>query len=142
MRQLSFEVGPEIQPFSSSCGRVASPVRGSLTEVIVSEGSALQPFQLLPALALCNANKRWLMWLSPNQAMNKQWLVNAGLEKSPVLHMTTDSRTQFDLCNKIISAANSHLIVEWQGILTRETRTELRMIAEQNGTHLFLIRAD
>ena len=121
---------------------MASPARGSLTEVIVSEGSALQPFQLLPALALCNANERWLMWLSPNQAMNKQWLVNAGLEKSPVLHMTTDSRNQFDLCSKIISAAKSHLIVEWQGILTRETRTELRMIAEQNGTHLFLIRAD
>ena len=42
---------------------------GSMSEVIVSDGSAIQPHLLLPMLAHCNSHKRWLMWFSPNQSM-------------------------------------------------------------------------
>jgi len=143
MRQLSFEVCPEAAPLSSApAGSAMVQPRGSMTEVIVSEGSALQPFQLLPALALCNDHQRWLMWLSPNQAMNKQWLVKAGLGDSPVLHMSTHASNQFDLCVKALRSGKSHLIVEWNGALSTSIRLALRQMAENNGSHLFLVRGE
>ncbi len=141
MRQLSFEVCPEAAPLSS-----AAPVRnvpkGSMTEVIVSEGSALQPFQLLPVLALCSDQKRWLMWLSPSQNLNKQWLAKAGISDSPVLHLNTQVATQFDLCIKALRSGKSHLIVEWSGELAADTRQLLRRVAEENGSHLFIVRGE
>lgn len=144
MRQLSFEINPAALPLSSSIQRNTeiSTAKGSMTEVIVGEGSALQPFQLLPILAHCNDHQRWLMWLSPSQAMNKRWLVNAGLQSSPVLHMSIDIETQQELCVKALISAKSHLIVEWTGKISKEKRSQLRAIAEQNGTHLFLIRGE
>ena len=61
MRQLSFEISPTAPPLSSSVREqiehsarsngLSSTSKGSLTEVIVGEGSALQPCQLLPILA-------------------------------------------------------------------------------------------
>tara|TARA_Y100000296_G_C5166028_1_gene254628 strand:- start:8 stop:439 length:432 start_codon:yes stop_codon:yes gene_type:complete len=143
MRQLSFEVCPQAVPLSSAQNAAeGSAIKGSMTEIIVSEGSALQPFQLLPALALCNDQQRWLMWLSPNQAMNKQWLTRAGLDNSPVLHMNINAQNQLSLCLKALSAARSHLIVEWSGCLTRQERAALRTCAEQNGTYLFIVRGE
>ena len=152
MRQLSFEISPTAPPLSSSVREqiehsargngLSSTSKGSLTEVIVGEGSALQPCQLLPILVHGNDHQRWLMWLSPSQAMNKRWLVNAGLQSSPVLHVSIDTDTQQELCAKALISAKSHLIIEWTGSLDKETRAQLRAIAEQNGTHLFLIRCE
>ena len=143
MRQLSFEVCPQAVPLSSAQNAAeGSAIKGSMTEIIVSEGSALQPFQLLPALALCNDQQRWIMWLSPNQAMNKQWLTRAGLDNSPVLHMNINAQNQLSLCLKALSAARSHLIVEWSGCLTTQERAALRTCAEQNGTYLFIVRGE
>lgn len=148
MRQLSFEISPTALPLSSSIRHTTkstskhSMAKGSITEVIVGEGSALQPFQLLPILAHCNDHQRWLMWLSPSQAMNKRWLINTGLQSSPVLHMGIDIDTQQELCVKALISAKSHLIVEWTGKIDKKMRMQLRTIAEQNGTHLFLIRGE
>lgn len=143
MRQLSFEMCSHAIPLNSAEKSADDKIAtGGMTEIIVSEGSALQPFQLLPALALCNDQQRWLMWLSPNQAMNKQWLTRAGLNNSPVLHMNINAKNQFSLCLKALSAARSHLIVEWSGFLTEQERAVLRTCAEQNGTYLFIVRGE
>ena len=141
MRQLSFEVCPEAAPLSSAAP-VRSVSKGSMTEVIVSEGSALQPFQLLPVLALCSDQQRWLMWLSPSQNLNKEWLAKAGMSDSPVLHLNTQPSTQVNLCIKALSSGKSHLIIEWSGELAPDTRQLFRRVAEENGSHLFVVRGE
>lgn len=115
---------------------------GSLTEVIVSDEGAIQPMHLLPMLAQCNAQKRWLMWLSPNRPMNKHWLESMGLASSPVIHLDLCSDTQFVLCSRALSAGNSHLIVEWQGPLSAGERQHLRQLARSSGSHVVLIQRD
>ncbi len=120
----------------------SSAQTGSMSEVIVSGGSAVQPHMLLPMLAHCNSHKRWLMWISPNQSMNKDWLVRIGLQDSPVLHLATTSTNQHELCVRALNSAKSHLIVEWIGYLSRSTRQQLRILAESKGTHLILVRHD
>lgn len=114
--------------------------RGSLTEMIVSDDSAIQPQQLLPLLARCNAEPRWLMWLSANQRMNKHWLASLGLQKSPVIHIDLCRDTQLTLTSRILNAGNSHLIVEWQGDLSGTERTSLQRLASQTGSHVILIQ--
>ncbi|MDF1762946.1 MAG: SulA-like leucine-rich domain-containing protein [Oleibacter sp.] len=150
MRQLTFEAMPNNLPLSSGSPlglmrpkeQAPSALRGSLTEVIVGESGALQPLQLLPALAQCSAKKRWLMWLSPSQMMSKQWLISAGLKDSPVLHVAINESTQVTLACRAIASANSHLIIEWLGDLSRETRQKMRDLASNNGTHVILVRGE
>src|SRR5690554_6108931 len=96
---------------------------GSLTEMILSENSTIHPVQMLPLLAQCDTNTRWLMWLSPDRVINKKWLTKMGLEKAPIIHLDTCVDTQKTLCSKILNAANSHMIIEWQGKLSAKTET-------------------
>ena len=114
--------------------------KGSLTEMIVSDESAIQPQQLLPLLVRCDSEPRWLMWLSANQRMNKQWLASLGLEKSPVIHIDLCHDTQLSLACRILQAGNSHLIIEWQGELNTEQRQTIQALATETGSHVILIQ--
>jgi cell division inhibitor SulA len=114
---------------------------GSLTEVIVAAAGAIQPLHLLPMLAQCNAQQRWLMWLSPHRRrMNKHWLESMNLQQAPVLHLDLSPDTQLALCCKILESGNSHMIVEWQGSLTSAEREQIRLSARTSGSHLVLIQ--
>lgn len=111
---------------------------GSLTEMILSENSTIHPVQMLPLLAQCDTNTRWLMWLSPDRVINKKWLTKMGLEKAPIIHLDTCVDTQKTLCSKILNAANSHMIIEWQGKLSAKDRNLLQQEATKSGTHIIL----
>lgn len=139
MRQLSFAMEPGLALSSAAPVRPATG-RGSLTEMIVSEDSAVQPMHLLPLLAQCDAHQRWLMWLSPLRVLNKQWLESLGLGQSPVIHLDLCEDTQMALCSRVLSAGNSHLIVEWQGELSSSNRQQLRQLASHSGSHVILIQ--
>lgn len=140
MRQLSLSMNESGLAFSASVSAKPARQRGSLTEVIVGEDSAVQPMQLLPLLAQCSAHKRWLMWLSPQRTLNKQWLEGMGLSQSPVIHVDLCCDTQMVLCTRVLQAANSHMIVEWQGEITRQERQALRQQASDSGSHVILIQ--
>lgn len=140
MRQLSLGMSEPGLSLSSAAPVSAAHGRGSLTEMIVSEGSAIQPVQLLPLLAQCDAHKRWLMWLSPQRILNKQWLESMGLGKSPVVHLDLCTDTQLALCTKVLAAANSHMIIEWQGEVSPCERQQIRHQALTSGSHVILIQ--
>lgn len=151
MRQLSFEIEQPAMSASTSItpslghmvehAKLGHASSGSLTEVIVSEGGAIQPFQLLPMLAHCNSHQRWLMWLSPNLSMNKHWLKSVGLSDSPVVHLDSNCESQLTLCQRILQAKTSHLIIEWCGDLSSEDRAEIRSLAISSGSHVVLTRS-
>ena len=122
--------------------RPAGQPSGSLTEVIVSEEGAIQPLQLLPMLAQCSSAERWLMWLSPHRPMNKHWLASIGLSQAPVVHLDLCNDTQLALCSKVLIAANSHMIVEWQGRLSSSERQQLRRLAKSSGSHVVIIQRE
>jgi cell division inhibitor SulA len=151
MRQLSFAIEqPAMSARTSTTPSLGGMVErtqlghknnGSLTEVIVSEGGAIQPFQLLPMLAHCNAHQRWLMWLSPNLSMNKHWLKSVGLSDSPVVHLDSNYESQLRLCQRILQAKTSHLIIEWCGDLSSDERAEIRHLAISSGSHVVLTQS-
>jgi len=142
MRQLSLHVDDQpALPLSSGMSpkQRSAAGKGSLTEIITCEDSAIQPMQLLPMLAQCDSSNRWLMWLSPNRTLNKQWLESIGLQKAPVVHIDLCCDTQNRLCERILGSGNSHLIIEWQGTLNKSERDKLRKLAGDSGSHVVLI---
>ena len=145
MRQLTLGMEPlgmEQGGLSLSSRSLKQPQvsTGSLTEMILSEGSAIQPMHLLPLLAQCSAQQRWLMWLSPEMPMNKHYLDSLGLQNSPVIHLDVCEHSQQALVEKALQAANSHLIIEWQGPLTEPQRQKIEQQAHLSGSHVVLIQ--
>ena len=144
MRQLTFEMENNHLSFSnapsSSWSNTPAHTDGSMTEVIVSNSGAVQPAHLLPMLMQCSAEQRWLMWLSPHQTINKQWLEGMGLASAPVVYLDLCADTQLTLCLRVLASRNSHMIVEWQGELNHNERQQLEHAAVTSGTHLVLIQ--
>ncbi|GGY33051.1 hypothetical protein GCM10011297_02500 [Bacterioplanes sanyensis] len=116
------------------------PASGSLTEMILSDGSAINPMQLLPLLSQCNHGQRWLLWLSPHPKMNKQWLQSLGLHQAAVIQLDCHLDNQFARCLRAIDAGNSHLLIEWQGPLSVLQRQQLEDSARSSQTEVVLIR--
>lgn len=147
MQQLALDVPAQtVQPVLQAVATTQFSVEktetdvgtGSLTEMILSENSTIHPVQMLPLLAQCDNQTRWLMWLSPQRVINKKWLTKMGLEKAPIVHLDTCVDTQKSLCSKILAAANSHMIIEWQGKLSAKDRNLLQQEAILSGTHIIL----
>ncbi len=147
MQQLALDVAAQaIKPVLRAVGTTPLFIEtaeegtgsGSLTEMILSENSTIHPVQMLPLLAQCDTNTRWLMWLSPDRVINKEWLIKMGLEKAPIIHLDTCVDTQKTLCSRILNAANSHMIIEWQGKLSTKDRNLLQQEATKSGTHIIL----
>ncbi|ASP40271.1 hypothetical protein CHH28_17015 [Bacterioplanes sanyensis] len=133
MQQLSLSITP-----SHSMQRRA--MAGSVTEMIIREGSAITPMQLLPLLFQCNQGQRWLLWLSPHAKMNKRWLQSLGLDQAPVVQLDSQAHNQMQLCLQAIEAGNSHLLVEWHGPLSSAQRQQLEHCARHSATEVVVIQ--
>ncbi|MFL0806915.1 MAG: hypothetical protein K6L60_06470 [Oceanobacter sp.] len=120
----------------------AATVKGCLTEIVISDGSAIQPLQLLSILAQCNANQRWLTWLSPNRKINKRWLKSVGLQHTPVIHIDLCHQSQYELSIKILAAANSHMIIEWLGEVSEQERRAIKQHAIDSASQVILLRRE
>ncbi|MCY0964655.1 cell division inhibitor SulA [Parathalassolituus penaei] len=148
MRQFSLSVNQ--QPALTLSSQQTLPGRhgvtpsasGSLTEIIISEAGAIQPLHLLPLLAECNRQQRWLMWLSPERPMNKQWLTSMNMQEVPVLHVELCNLRQLELCKKVLGSGNSHVIIEWQGRINNSERQQIRQAALSSNSHVVLVRQD
>lgn len=139
MQSLSFAIHPSTSLQSNSLPPLP---RGCLTEIVISEDSAVQPLQLLSILAQCNDNQRWLTWLSPNRKINKRWLASAGLQNTPVIHMDVCSKNQYELSIKILAAGNSHMIIEWLGEISEQERRAIKRHAIDSASQVILLRRE
>lgn len=148
MRQFSLSVNQQPALTLSSHqplpGRraVTASTGGSLTEIIISDSGVIQPLHLLPLLAECSHHQRWLMWLSPERPVSKQWLTSMNLQQVPVLHVELRAPRQLELCNKAINSGNSHVIVEWQGRISPRERQSIRQQAIASNSHVVLVHRE
>lgn len=138
MQQTSFD-NHTFNPVSYAANDQA-PKNGSLTEIIIDEGSSLQAFHLISLLLQCKIEDRWLMWLSPNKGVNKQWLYSLGLANAPIVYMETGLDNQAELAKRILAAKTSHLVLEWVGELDTQTQAELSHLARFTSTEVMLVR--
>ncbi len=140
MQQISFDQ-QLFTPKSKTSPLVAvnSSKTGSLTEVIVDEGSSLQAFHLIGLLTQCQRADRWLMWLSPHKGVNKHWFKSLGLANAPIVYIETNSYNQQDLAEQILSAKTGHLIVEWIGHIDNQSKQQFAELAKASQTEVMLL---
>ncbi|MGB1092791.1 MAG: cell division inhibitor SulA [Oceanobacter sp.] len=148
-KSLTKPLGKKVDDAEKSCliasittNNKANFRKGSVTSITVSDSGAIQPYHLLPMLAHCSHKSRWLMWLSPHMPLNKRWLATQGLTESPIVHIDLCEETQMYLCERILKSGNSHMIIEWQGMMNDEQRNKIRVLAKNSGTQVVLINRD
>lgn len=139
MRQLSLSISKS--GLRSSEKEIPQDTHeGSVSEVILSADSALQPIYLLPMLAHLASNDRWLMWVSEENMINRRWVSSLGLNASRILYLQPDESDFASICCKALAAGTGHMIIEWSGDLDNQTLKRLESAAEKGGSHALLIR--
>ena len=145
------------QPLSSSItrephdlpyGQPALPEKqintGSITEVIISSDSAVQPVHLLPLLHPISIDARWLMWVSDelhaSPSLDRRWVQALGVKEESVLHLTAKSNELLKISCKALAAATGHLIIEWDGDLNNSQFSALQKAANKGNSHALIIR--
>jgi len=111
-----------------------------ISEIILSTDSALQPIYLLPLLSQMSLDKRWLMWLADEPAINRDWVSALGIDASHVLHISAEPDCFHRVCCKALAAGTGHLIIEWPGQINAEQLSELEEAARIGSSHALLIR--
>jgi cell division inhibitor SulA len=144
MRQLPLGIQSSELTLSSRLGRVESnnsmTNNAGISEIILSTDSALQPIYLLPLLSQMSLDKRWLMWLADEPAINRDWVSALGIDASHVLHISAEPDCFHRVCCKALAAGTGHLIIEWPGQIDAEQLSELEEAARIGSSHALLIR--
>lgn len=144
MRQLPLGIQSSELTLSSRLGRVESnnsmTNKAGISEIILSPDSALQPIYLLPLLSQMSLDKRWLMWLADEPAINRDWVSALGIDASHVLHISAEPDCFHRVCCKALAAGTGHLIIEWPGQIDAEQLSELEEAARIGSSHALLIR--
>jgi len=144
MRQLPLGIQSSELTLSSRLGRVESnnsmTNNAGISEIILSTDSALQPIYLLPLLSQMSLDKRWLMWLADEPAINRDWVSALGIDASHVLHISAEPDCFHRVCCKALAAGTGHLIIEWPGQINAEQLSELEEAARIGSSHALLIR--
>lgn len=117
---------------------------GSITEVIISNDSAIQPVHLLPLLNQISIDERWLMWVSDVQhaspSLDRRWVQALGVKQERVVHLTCRNDNMLAISCKALAAKTGHLIIEWQGDLNTQDFDLLQKAANKGHSHALIIR--
>lgn len=131
---VSLEEGNN-KPFTNETGATAG-----ISEIILATDSALQPMYLLPILSQMSIDKRWLMWIADEPAINRQWAVSLGIDTAQILHIHAENECFHKVCCKALAAGTGHLIIEWPDSISNQDLAELEAAAKQGNSHALLIR--
>lgn len=134
--------GPVLPARSVTTKQFKTTEKGSYSELSLGRDSALQASQLLPLLANHGHQQRWLMWFSPRPSMNKQWAASSLLADLPIMHSHCPSNLQLAWCLRAVESGNHHVLIEWQGRMSKSARQQLRAAAEATGTQLMVINKE
>ncbi|WP_275585142.1 SulA-like leucine-rich domain-containing protein, partial [Stenotrophomonas maltophilia] len=74
---------------------------------------------------------RWLLWLTPQQKLSKQWLQQSGLPVDKMVQLSQISPVNtVEAMEKALQTGNYSVVLGWLPELTEEDRLKLRRAAE------------
>lgn len=124
------------KPFNNEAG----VAQAGISEIILATDSALQPIFLLPILSQMSIDKRWLMWIADEPAINRHWAASLGIDAAQILHINAEQNCFHKVCCKALAAGTGHLIIEWPGKISEYDLAELEISARQGQSHALLVR--
>ena len=114
---------------------------GLISELVYNERQPAEAQLLLPLLQQLGKQSRWLLWLTPQQKLSKQWLQQSGLPVDKVVQLSQISPVNtVEAMEKALQTGNYSVVLGWLPELTEEDRLKLRRAAELGNACGFIMR--
>jgi len=116
-------------------------VNGLISELVYSDHQPVVAQLLVPLLQQLGMQSRWLLWLTPQQKLSKQWLQQAQLPVDKVVQLSQISPMDtVDAMEKALLTGNYSVVLGWLPELTEEDRLKLSRAAELGNAYGFIMR--
>ncbi|AHG18570.1 cell division protein [Chania multitudinisentens RB-25] len=114
---------------------------GLISELVYNEHQPAIIQLLVPLLQQLGMQSRWLLWLSPHQKLNKQWLLQAQLPVNKVIQLSQiNPINSVEAMEKALLTGNYSAVLGWLPDLTEEDRLKLSQAAELGNAYGFIMR--
>lgn len=135
------EISNEVLPLSMASNAI-TPIKnnkqGMVSELLYQNPIVINHI-LLPLLKQYSHESRWLLWLNPQQKLNRLWLKEAGLPLEKILQLNhVHTITTVDLMKKALMSGNYSVVLGWLPEISPEEMKTLEYAASQ-GKSLGLI---
>lgn len=96
---------------------------GLISELVYNERQPAVAQLLLPLLQQLGKQSRWLLWLTPQQKLSKQWLQQSGLPVDKMVQLSQISPVNtVEAMEKALQTGNYSVVLGWLPELTEEDR--------------------
>ncbi|MEQ4923932.1 SOS-induced cell division inhibitor SulA [Proteus hauseri] len=135
------EISNEVLPLSIASTAIASvpnDKHGMVSELLYQNPLVINHI-LLPLLKQYSHESRWLLWVNPQQKLNRNWLQQAGLPLNKIIQLNhIQPITTVDLMKKALMSGNYSVVLAWLPEISPEEMKSLESAASQ-GKSLGLI---
>ncbi|MGP3592984.1 SOS-induced cell division inhibitor SulA [Vagococcus sp. WN89Y] len=116
---------------------------GLISEVVYREDQPMMTqLLLLPLLQQLGQQSRWLLWLTPQQKLSREWVQSAGLPLAKVMQISQLSPgLTLESMIRALRTGNYSVVIGWHAEeLTEEEHHRLAMAAEEGNAIGFVMR--
>lgn len=115
--------------------------QGMVSELAYDEKHPIMDYILLPMLRQFGVQSRWLLWLSPNKKLSRDWLAQSGLPTNKVMQLNHVSPiTTIDAMEKALRSGNYSVVLGWLPELGEQDFTRLQSAAQEGHSIGFIMR--
>ncbi|MBT0730642.1 SulA-like leucine-rich domain-containing protein [Rosenbergiella nectarea] len=119
-----------------------TPSLGGVNQICYDNASpTLLNLLLLPAIKQLGQQAKWMLWLTPENKLDRSWLEHSGisLSKSVQIPMLNDEQ-KMDSMIQAIKSGNYSVITVWlDSTLTRDQQNSLDFLAKESDTVVFIL---
>ncbi|MBI6548462.1 SOS-induced cell division inhibitor SulA [Xenorhabdus lircayensis] len=127
--------------FAKQPQRTSQTIKGMVSELVYNEHQPVINHILLPLLRQSGNEDRWLLWVTPNKRLSRQWLMSSGLPLNKVVQLNQIRPVaSISAMEKALASGNYSVVLGWLPELS-EYEVDRLQLAAQKGTALgFIMR--
>lgn len=138
------EISTEVLPLSMASDAITTTMpdnrQGMVSELLYQNPLMINHI-LLPLLKQYSHESRWLLWLSPQQKLNRSWLKETGLPLNKIIQLNhVDSINTVELMEKALLSGNYSVVLCWLPEISSEEMKRLEYAASIGKALGFIMR--
>lgn len=127
--------------FAQSHQCTSHTIKGMVSELVYNEHQPVINHILLPLLHQSGKENRWLLWVSPNKKLSRQWLIDTGLPLNKVVQLNQIRPiASISAMEKALASGNYSVVLGWLPELSEYQLNTLQIAAQKGITLGFIMR--
>ncbi|PHM48400.1 SOS-induced cell division inhibitor SulA [Xenorhabdus miraniensis] len=119
----------------------SSTVKGMVSELVYNEHQPTINHILLPLLRQSGNENRWLLWVTPNKRLSRQWLISSGLPLNKVVQLNQIRPiASISAMEKALASGNYSIVLGWLPELSEYEVNRLQLAAQRGTAIGFIMR--